>query len=215
MLWHLLAFRAHQDECIKATIKWTKRMSLGEGGGHHSDPLQLTRGGKTFQHSAAPSWVHKTHSCILPELACDVTKSRITAKVIWASLILRFTFHLIWVSMAARDIRGKWIQFFNVEQLIRLATTSGQDNTKSQKSQRKRKKGEGGCIVISQAAIRVCMVCVPPASWRMVTRLSSSAPLLSALLNCAAALRVRSGVLPPSFRRHVKPLQVQRGNTHK
>lgn len=45
---------------------------------------------------------------------------------------------------------------FNLEQLIRLATTSGQGNTKSQKSQRKRKKGEGGCIVISQAAIGVC-----------------------------------------------------------
>lgn len=98
----------------------------------------------------------KPHSCILPELACDVTKSRITAKVIWASLILRLTFHLIWVSMTARDVHGKWIHFVNLEQLIRLATTSGQDYTKSQKSQRKRKKGEGGCIVISQAAIRVC-----------------------------------------------------------
>ena len=37
----------------------------------------------------------------LPALACDATKSRITAIAIWASLILRFTFHLIWVSMTA------------------------------------------------------------------------------------------------------------------
>lgn len=48
---------------------------------------------------------------ILPELACDVTKSRITAKVIWVSLILRLTFHLIWVSMTASDVHGKWIHF--------------------------------------------------------------------------------------------------------
>lgn len=46
-------------------------------------------------------------NCTLPELACDVTKSKITAIVIWASLILRFTFHLIWVSMTARDVHGK------------------------------------------------------------------------------------------------------------
>lgn len=55
---------------------------------------------------------------------------------------------------------------------------------------------------------------------------SRTAPLLSALLSCAAALRLRPQVLrappllppassPPPFRRHVKaPLQVQRGNTH-
>lgn len=100
---------------------------------------------------------NKSHSCILPELACDVTKNRITAKVIWASLILRLTFHLIWVSMTASQRRPRQVDsLFNLEKLIRLATTSGQDNTKSQKSQRKRKKGEGGCIVMSQAAIRVC-----------------------------------------------------------
>lgn len=106
-----------------------------------------------------PQKKKKKHSCILPELACDVTKSRITAKVIWASLILRLTFHLIWVSMTARDVHGKVDSLFNLEQLIRLATTSGQDKTKkkSQKvPEKERKKGEGGCIVISQAAIRVC-----------------------------------------------------------
>lgn len=68
------------------------------------------------------------HSCISPELACDVIKRRITDKVIWTSLILRLTFHLIWVSMTARDVHGKVGSLF--QQLIRLAKTSGQDNKK-------------------------------------------------------------------------------------
>lgn len=60
---------------------------------------------------------------ILPELVCDVTKRRITAKVMWASVILRFTFHLIWVSMTARSIHHKWIHFSlfffcNLEEIV-------------------------------------------------------------------------------------------------
>lgn len=59
---------------------------------------------------------------ILPELACDVTKSRIIAKVICASFILRFTFHLIWVSMVASDVHGKGGLIFQ-EQLKKILVT--------------------------------------------------------------------------------------------
>lgn len=81
----------------------------------------LGGGGENFSQLQA----HTTQSLIfflsfffflalLPELACVVTKSRITAKVTWTSLILRLTFHLIWVSMTARDVHGKveGIHFF-------------------------------------------------------------------------------------------------------
>ena len=95
-------------------------------------------------------------SRVLPELARVVTKSRITAKVIWASLILRLTFHLIWVSMTARDVHGKWIHFFDSEQLIATCDNfwSGR-HRKPKVPEKERRKGEGGCIVISQAAIGV------------------------------------------------------------
>lgn len=103
-------FREHQAEYIKGTNKKKKaqRWVLG-GGGENFSQLQA----------------HTTQSLIfflsfffflalLPELACVVTKSRITAKVTWTSLILRLTFHLIWVSMTARDVHGKveGIHFF-------------------------------------------------------------------------------------------------------
>lgn len=51
----------------------------------------------------------------------------------------------------------------------------------------------------------------------MVSRLSRTAPLLSALLSCAAALRLRSTSVASSLRRHVKPpssLKSKRGQTH-
>lgn len=161
-------------------------------------------------------------SRILPELVCDVTKRRITAKVMWASVILRFTFHLIWVSMTARSIHHKWIHF---SFLFFFATWSKQfkrakdfcsGQCQKPKSPREReKRGKGGFVGISQAAIRVC--CVRSSSWRMVSRLSRTAPLLSALLSCAAALRLRSTSVASSLRRHVKPpssLKSKRGQTH-
>lgn len=84
------------------------------------------------------------------------------------------------------------------------------------KSPREReKRGKGGFVGISQAAIRDC--CVRASSWRMVSRLSRTAPLLSALLSCAAALRLRSTSVASSLRRHVEPpssLKSKRGQTH-
>lgn len=48
----------------------------------------------------------------------------------------------------------------------------------------------------------------------MVSRLSRTAPLLSALLSCAATLRLRSTSVASSLSRHVKPPQSKRGQTH-
>lgn len=50
----------------------------------------------------------------------------------------------------------------------------------------------------------------------MVSRLSRTAPLLSALLSCAAALRLRSTSAASSLSRHVRPpfLKSKRGQTH-
>lgn len=90
-------------------------MSLGGGADISGENFGAQRAApkkKKKKTVSKPKKKKKSHSiCILPELACDVTKSKITAKVIWASLILRLTFHLIWVSMTARDVHGKWIHF--------------------------------------------------------------------------------------------------------
>lgn len=74
----------------------------------HSNPTRKRT--STFALRAASElYPQVSAGCVLPELACDVTKSRITATATWASLNLGLTFHLIWVSMAAGDVRGKWI----------------------------------------------------------------------------------------------------------
>ena len=79
--------------------------------------------------------------------------------------------------------------------------------------EKERKKGEGGCIVISQAAIRgFCWCAFPPASRRM-GHPSLPARLLflsaSSELSCTAAPPFRSvAPLSPTPSRHVKaPLQ--------
>lgn len=152
------------------------------------------KGKKLFQCNAPPKCIHKKrkkkapHSCISPELACDVIKRRITDKVIWTSLILRLTFHLIWVSMTARDVHGKVGSLF--QQLIRLAKTSGQDNkkkTKSQKSPRE-KKGGGGVYRYFSSSHKGLLVCVFP---QLVDgrppSLPYSSPLCASELSCTAA----------------------------
>lgn len=80
-------------------------MTLGGGA---DIPLIHREAEKNFFSTLGPADLRHR---ILPELVCDVTKRRITAKVMWASVILRFTFHLIWVSMTARSIHHKWIHF--------------------------------------------------------------------------------------------------------
>lgn len=80
---------------------------LRRRGGYPADPQRSREKLFFFPRLDPQIW----GSCILPELVCDVTKRRITAKVMWASVILRFTFHLIWVSMTARSIHHKWIHF--------------------------------------------------------------------------------------------------------
>lgn len=93
------SFGTHQAEYIKAPKE--------EGGGQTYEIHYVQKGEKLFSAALLQSVSTKAHSCISPELACDVTKRRISVKVIWASLILRLTFHLIWVSMTARDVHGK------------------------------------------------------------------------------------------------------------
>lgn len=57
--------------------------------------------------------INRSYRCHLPELACEVTKSIIIAKVSCASLNLLLTFHLMWVSMAvARRPQQLWIDYF-------------------------------------------------------------------------------------------------------
>lgn len=150
------------------------------------------------------------HSCISPELACDVIKRRITDKVIWTSLILRLTFHLIWVSMTARDVHGKVGSLF--QQLIRLAKTSGQDNkkkTKSQKSPRE-KKGGGGVYRYFSSSHKGLLVCVFPqlVDGRPPSLPYSSLRFWTVLHRCASDLKC----WPLSFS-HVEPLQLNRA-TH-
>lgn len=51
--------------------------------------------------------------------------------------------------MTAKDVHGKWIHF---SKLFRLSTSFLDDKTESQKSQRKRRKGEGGvCRCVSSS----------------------------------------------------------------
>lgn len=157
----------------------------------HRAPLYPKRQKKSSTDPAA---------AFLPELARDVTKSRITAKVIWASLILRLTFHLIWVSMTAADVHGAWIHFATWSKLIRLATT--QDN-KSQKSQRKREKGEGGAFRYFSSSHKGLLVWVTPAIDGQTPRLPHFSPLCASEPPCTAAPPIRS--VAPSRSRHVEP----------
>lgn len=109
-----------------------------------------------FSTAAVCCCIHTSHSCILPELACDVTKSKITAKVIWASLNLRLTFHLIWVSMTAAEVHGKWLHFFST--IMDVLKFLGNTKSREKVPEKERKRGRGECVVDSQAAIRGLLV---------------------------------------------------------
>lgn len=123
---------------------------LRRRGGYPADP-QRSREKLFFFFSSLDPQIRGSR--ILPELVCDVTKRRITAKVMWASVILRFTFHLIWVSMTARSIHHKWIHFSFLflqpgANSLNLQKTSALDNVKSQKVPEKEKRGGRGDLSV-------------------------------------------------------------------
>lgn len=97
---------------------------------------------------------------------------------------------------------------------LNLPKTSALDNVKSQKSPRKRKEGEGGIDRYFSSSHKGLLVCVPPVDgW--VSRLSCTAPLLSALLSCAAALRLRStSVASSQASRKAPPSSSPNGGKH-
>lgn len=148
--------------------------------------------------------VHRgSHSCwILPELALDTTKSRMTVTERWRSLLLRLSLHLIRLSMTACASTESGFTSQLTQQLIQPATSCSQDSNSDQvKSPRENKKrgGEGGmCEVVSQAAIRFVSV-GPPAGWRM-----SSGPLLSSLLPSTVPLPLRAQDSPHFTPQHTR-----------
>lgn len=99
-----------------------------------------------------------------------------------------------------RRRRPRWVDsLFNLKQLIRLATT--QDN-KSQKSQRKREKGEGGVFRYFSSSHKGLLVWVTPARWRtdsVSPALLSSLLFWTALHRCASDQKCRP-LLQPSRR---------------
>lgn len=153
-LWHVIGLQAQQDEYIKFTISKKKRSGGGGGGSVHSDPLLLNRRKVLSAAQLQPGSTDLPAASYLNLLAMW---QKAESPLKWfgrllSSVLLSILYGYPW---PPKTSTASGLTFFNVEQLIRLGTTSCQDNTKSQKSQRKKKKGEGGYIVNSQAAIGV------------------------------------------------------------
>lgn len=152
-------------------------------------------------NSAAQRSSHPTSLCrrVLPELARDVTKSRITAIVIWASLILLLTFHLIWVSMTAKR-RARQVRF-------QLGATNyktcnnfcwfGQKKLEVKSPTEEKKRGGRGVSGYFSSSHRGLLVWGSSSWLTDARRLSRTAPLRSAPLNCPAPLRLPAQIFPP------------------
>ena len=136
-----------------------------------------------------------------------MTKSRIIAKVICASLILRFTFHLIWVSMTAADVHGICGLTFRDQQ--NRIITSDQEIIGNQISQKKRERG-GKCRYVSSSHKFVeCGFLQLVGGWGTLSTVPLHSPC-SSELPCAAEPWIRS--VAPTLNRHWDPLELKGKN---